>query len=250
MGILSGKTVLVTGGSRGIGAAIVREAMAEGADVGFTYASSVADAEILVGEMEGIHFEQKCVAYQCDVTDTAGMAELSRQYVEAFGKVDLLVNNAGIIQDAALARMTREDWDAVISTNLGGLFNTTQPLILQFVKQRRGSIVNITSIAGVYGSNMQSNYAATKAGIIGFTKSLSKEVAHFGVRVNAVAPGFIETDMLTAVNEARLQHVRGQIQAGRLGKPEDIAPLVCFLGSDKASYITGQVIQIDGGITM
>ncbi|MCA9985681.1 MAG: SDR family oxidoreductase [Anaerolineales bacterium] len=250
MAILQGKSLFVTGGSRGIGAAIVREALAEGAEVGFTYVQAEAEAAALVGEMEVLFPEQRCLAYQADITDTAGMANLSKQLVAEFGKLDILVNNAGIIQDAALARMSRADWDAVINTNLGGIYNTTQPLILQFVKQRQGAIINITSIAGVMGSNMQSNYAAAKAGIIGFTKSLSKEVAHFGIRVNAVAPGFIETDMLTAVNEARLAHVRTQISTGRLGKPEDIAPMVCFLGSDKATYITGQVIQIDGGITM
>jgi 3-oxoacyl-[acyl-carrier protein] reductase len=162
----------------------------------------------------------------------------------------VLVNNAGITRDAALARMRREQWDEVIATNLGSMFNVTQPLLLQLVKQRSGSIINMTSFAGIFGSSAQTNYAASKGGIIAFTKALSKEVAEYGVRVNAIAPGFIETEMMFIMTEDRLKYMRSQIPVGRFGTVEDVAHLVCFLAPDKASYITGQVIQVDGGLVL
>jgi 3-oxoacyl-[acyl-carrier protein] reductase len=160
------------------------------------------------------------------------------------------VNNAGITRDAGLGRMKREQWDAVIDTNLGSMFNVTQPVLLQLVKQRNGSIVNMTSFAGIYGSTSQTNYAASKGGIIAFTKALSKEVAEHGVRVNSIAPGFIETEMVSFMTEERLKYMKSQIPVGRFGTPEDVAHLVCFLASDRSSYITGQVIQIDGGLVL
>jgi 3-oxoacyl-[acyl-carrier protein] reductase len=250
MGMLEGKKVLVTGGSRGIGAGLVRAALAEGADVAFVFRKSAEAAEQLCADMADRYPDQRCICVQCDVADTSGMREVVRNVTLELGGIDALVNNAGLSRDAAFARMTREQWDDVIATNLGSMFNVTQPLALQFVKQRSGSIINITSAAGVYGSAGQTNYAASKAGIIGFTKALSKEIAEFGVRVNAVAPGFIEAGMVAAMQEERRRQLMSRIPAGRLGTLEEVAHLVCFLVSDRAAYITGQVIQVDGGLTL
>ena len=250
MRMLENKKVLVTGGSRGIGAGLVRAVLQEGAEVAFFFRRSSEAAEKLCQEMADLYPDQRCLAIQCDVADSRGMQEAIKNVVLELGSIDVLVNNAGVTRDTAFARMTREQWDEVIATNLGSMFNVTQPLTLQFVKQRSGSIINITSAAGVYGSAGQANYAASKAGIIGFTKALSKEIAEFGVRVNAVAPGFIETEMIAAMQEDRLKHMKSRIPAGRLGTLEDVANMVCYLASDKAAYITGQVIQVDGGLTL
>jgi 3-oxoacyl-[acyl-carrier protein] reductase len=247
--MLKDKKMLVTGGSRGIGAGIVRAAFQEGAEVAFTYHKNMEAAEELSSEMEARHPGQRCLALQCDVADTNGMREVIKTVTLEFGRIDALVNNAGVRRDAQFARMSREHWDEVISTNLGGMYNATRPLLLYLVKQRAGAIVNLTSIAGVYGNSGQANYAASKAGVIGFTKALAKEVAGFGVRVNAVAPGFIKTDMLSGMDEDRLKYIQSLIPAGRLGTVEDVAALVCFLASDRASYLTGQVIEVAGGLT-
>jgi 3-oxoacyl-[acyl-carrier protein] reductase len=249
MAMLVGKKVLVTGGSRGIGAAIVRACMAEGADVAFTYRRDAEAADALASEMTGLHASQRCLPVQCDAADTLATRQMIQDVVLELGTVDVLVNNAGIARDSALARMGREEWDEVISTNLSGLFNATQPLVLRMAKQRAGSIVNMTSIVGVYGSPGQTSYAASKAGIIGFTKALAKEIASNGVRVNAVAPGFIDTEMLADIDPERFGYLKSRIPLGRLGHAEEVANVVCFLASDKASYITGAVIQVDGGLT-
>ena len=250
MRLLENKTMLITGGSRGIGAGIVRMAMQEGAQVALIFQRDADAANELSQEMVRLHPQQRCLPFQCDVTDVDAMRETVKSVTQAFGRLDCLVNNAGVTRDAALARMRRDQWDEVIATNLGSMFNATQPLVLQFVKQRSGSIINMTSFAGVFGSPAQTNYAASKAGIIGFTRSLSKEVASFGVRVNAVAPGIIETDMLSMLDDERMKFIRSQIGSGRLGTCDDVAHLVCFLASDRSSYITGQCIQIDGGLVM
>jgi 3-oxoacyl-[acyl-carrier protein] reductase len=250
MGLLEGRKILITGGSRGLGAGIVRSAMQQGAEVAFVFRRSSEAAQALAQEMESLYPFQRCLARQCDVTDTEGMRDLIQSIMVEFGKIDALVNNAGLTRDGAFARMTREQWDDVIATNLGSMFNATQPLVLHFVKQRSGSIINITSAAGVYGSGGQTNYAASKAGIIGFTRSLSKEIASFGVRVNAVAPGLIDAGMVSAMDQEKLQYMKARIPAGRLGTLEDVANVVCFLASDSASYVTGQVIQVDGGLTL
>jgi 3-oxoacyl-[acyl-carrier protein] reductase len=250
MRMLEQKKVLVTGGSRGIGAGLVRGVLQEGAEVAFIYRRSVEAAERLCEEMADRYPDQRCLAMQCDVTDTRGMQEAIKNATLELGRIDVLVNNAGVSRDVLLARMTREQWDDVITTNLGSMFSVTQPLALQFVKQGSGSIINMTSAAAIFGISGQTNYVASKAGIIGFTKALSKEIAEFGVRVNAVAPGFIDTEMVSAMQDEQLKRMKLRISAGRLGTVDDVAQLVCFLGSDRSSYITGQVIQVDGGATL
>jgi 3-oxoacyl-[acyl-carrier protein] reductase len=250
MGILNGKRILVTGGSRGIGAEIVRATMKEGAEVAFVFRSQADAADELSQQMATRYSSQRCVGMQCDVTDANAMRETIEEVTVELGRIDVLVNNAGVTRDAAFARMSAEQWNDVINTNLGSMFNATQPLVMQLVRQRSGAIINMTSVAGIYGSGGQTNYSASKAGIVGFTKALAKEISPFGVRVNAVAPGFIETDMIAKMDSEKLRLLKARIPAGRLGLVNDVAELVCFLASDKASYITGQVIQVDGGLTL
>ncbi len=247
---LEGKKFLVTGGSRGIGAGVVRTAIENGADVAFIFSQNVDAAKELEQEMARRHPGRRCQRFQCDVADVDKTKEAVNAIAGEFGRIDTLVNNAGITRDGILGRMRRKHWDEVIDTNLGGLFNVTQPLLPRFVRQRAGSIINMTSYAGVYGSAAQTNYAASKGGIIAFTKALSREIAEHGIRVNAVAPGFIATEMVSVLTDDRLRHVKAQIPAGRFGTVEDVAHLVCFLASDLSGYITGQVIQIDGGLVL
>jgi 3-oxoacyl-[acyl-carrier protein] reductase len=248
--LLENKKMIVTGGTRGIGAGVVRVAMAEGASVAFLYQQSSDLAADLARDMGALHPQQKCLPLRCDITDVDAARDTVKTAIAELGGIDALVNNAGITRDAALGRMRREHWDEVIATNLTSMFNITQPLLLTLVKQRAGSIINMTSFAGIFGSSAQTNYAASKGGIIGFTKALSKEVAEYGVRVNAVAPGFIATEMMAMMTEERIKYMQTQIGLGRFGTPEDVAHTVCFLASDRSSYITGQVIQIDWGLVL
>ena len=245
---LAGKNMVVTGGSRGIGAAVVRLALAQGAEVVFGYNRSEDQARALAEEMRATFPDRQCLALRARVSDLTSAEEFAESALECLGSLDILVNNAGITRDAAFARMLPGDWEEVIQTNLGGMFNVTKPLIIPLIKRRHGSIVNISSIAGVYGSAGQVSYSASKAGIIGFTKALAKEVAGSGVTVNAVAPGLIETDMLLDMPAERLEIIKSLIPARRLGAVGDVAHIVCFLASDLARYVTGQVIEVAGGL--
>jgi 3-oxoacyl-[acyl-carrier protein] reductase len=218
----------------------------EGADVAFTYAKSIQDAESLDSEIKKMG--RQALALQMDVADFDKAKELVEKVKEGLGRLDILVNNAGIIRDKALMMMTKEDWREVIDTNLNGTFNVTRNAIVTFLKQKSGSIVNITSVSGVAGMSRQTNYAASKAGIIGFTKSLAKEVAPYNIRVNAVAPGFIETDMISGLKDEFKEGLKKKIPLSRLGRVEDVAAAVKFLLSGAANFITGQTIIVDGGL--
>jgi 3-oxoacyl-[acyl-carrier protein] reductase len=243
---LQGKTALITGGSRGIGAAMVRAFAAAGANVAFTYQSSAGPAEALAAECSTDAVRVK--AYASD----AGSFEQAGQLVEAvladFGSLDVLVNNAGITRDNLLLRMSESDWDQVQNTNLKSVFNLTKHAIRPMIKQRSGSIINLTSIVGMIGQAGQANYAASKAGIIGFTKSVAKELGSRNVRCNAIAPGFIETDMTAALPEETAQTYFKQIPLGRFGKPEEIADVALFLASPRSSYLSGQVLSVCGAL--
>jgi 3-oxoacyl-[acyl-carrier protein] reductase len=244
---LEGKVALVTGASRGIGRAIATLLAARGATVflGARDASRLAEA---VAEMEKGGGRARAVAL--DVADKASVAAAFARVLEEGGRLDHLVNNAGITRDNLLLRMKAEDWDQVLATNLTGVFNCTQAALRPMLKQRSGRIVSVTSVVGLTGNPGQANYAASKAGIIGFTKSVAREVASRSITVNAVAPGFIETDMTAAMTDEARQAVASAIPMGRVGRPEDVAEAVGFLVSDAAAYITGQVLAVDGGFRM
>jgi 3-oxoacyl-[acyl-carrier protein] reductase len=237
------KVAIVTGGSRGIGRAIVQALAADGAKVAFTYVQNKALAD------EVAHGDS-VVAYQADVTNFEQAKELVKQVKEKFGRIDILVNNAGITRDKLILRMSEKDWDDVIDTNLKGAFNISKPVVAAMVSQRSGTILNITSISGVVGMPGQVNYSSSKAGMIGFTKALAKEIAKANVTVNALALGFVETDMTAVLNEEYRTKALAQIPLGRIGEPENMAEVAVFLVSDKANYITGQVIQVDGGLAI
>jgi 3-oxoacyl-[acyl-carrier protein] reductase len=247
---LAGRRFVVTGGSRGIGEAIVRLALAQGAEVVFSYHRNAGRARELCAQLRTAHPGRQCMAFHAQVSDADEVQQFAAAALESLGTLDVLVNNAGVARDAAFARMRREEWDEVIETNLGSMFNVTWPLVMPLVKQRGGAIINITSAIGVHGAPGQTCYAASKAGIIGFTKALAKEIGGFDVTVNAVAPGYIDTDMMTEIGEERLSHVKSMIPSHRLGSASDVAHLVCFLASDRARYITGQVIEVSGGLVL
>jgi 3-oxoacyl-[acyl-carrier protein] reductase len=243
---LSEKVAIVTGGARGIGAALVRTLCREGATCLFTYKSSSSQAEALAQEIR--ESGGRAVPVMLDVRDYDGARRLVTQAKEDFGGIDILINNAGITRDRSLMMMSRGEWSEVLDTDLTGVFNMSQSCITTFLKQKSGNIVNISSVSGIKPMPGQVNYSAAKAGVIGFTKSLAKEVAPYNIRVNAVAPGFIETDMLMQLHEKQRVKVLDEIPLGRFGMPEEVARTVLFLVSDEAAYITGQVIQIDGGL--
>ncbi len=243
-----GKTALVTGGSRGLGRAVCLELAKGGASVVLCYAGNEAAAQETVREIEALG--AKALAIRCDVSDAAQVDALVKAAVETFGRIDILVNNAGITRDNLLMRMSEADFDAVISTNLKGTFLCMKAVSRLMLKQRYGRIVNLSSVVGLRGNAGQVNYAASKAGVVGMTKSLAKELASRGVTVNAVAPGFIETDMTAALTDAARAAAQGSIPMNRLGAPEDVAKAAAFLASDDAAYITGQVLAVDGGMAM
>lgn len=243
-----GKVALVTGASRGIGRAIALALAAQGADVAVNYAGSEAAAKEVAAEIEAMG--RKAFVIQADIASTEASTAMVDAVVKEFGRIDVLVNNAGITRDGLLMRMKEEDWDAVITTNLKGVFNCTKAAIKYMMKQRSGNIVNISSIVGVMGNAGQANYCAAKAGVIGFTKATAKEVAARGIRVNAIAPGFIKTDMTSVLPEKVVEAMLAGIPLNRLGETEDIAKAVLFLASSDANYITGQTLHVDGGMVM
>lgn len=246
MNLLQGKTALVTGASKGIGRAIALKYAAEGANVAFTYLSSVEKGEALVKELEALGVKAK--GFRSDASDYTAAEELINGVVEEFGSLDILVNNAGITKDNLLMRMTEEMWDDVINVNLKSCFNTVKAATRTLMKQKSGSIINITSVVGVRGNAGQSNYSASKAGIIGFTKSVALELGSRGIRSNAVAPGFIETEMTEVLDEKVVQGWRDSIPMKRGGKPEEVADLCVYLGSDMSTYVSGQVINVCGAM--
>lgn len=248
MADLTNKVAVVTGGSRGIGRAIALHLAELGAKVVVNFSGSQAKAEEVVAEIEANG--GSAIAVQANVADAEDVTKLMKQAVETYGSLDILVNNAGITRDNLLMRMKEEDWDAVMNTNLKGVFLCTKAVTRQMMKQRAGRIVNIASIVGIAGNAGQANYVAAKAGVIGLTKTAAKELAARNIFVNAVAPGFIDTEMTEELPEQIKTQMLTQIPLAKLGKPEDVAKVVAFLASDDASYMTGQTLHVDGGMVM
>lgn len=246
MTLLKGKTALVTGASKGIGRSIALKYAEQGANVAFTYLSSVEQGQALEAELAAKGVKAK--GYRSDASDYAQAEKLINDVVADFGSLDVLINNAGITQDTLLLRMSEEQWDKVINVNLKSCFNTVKAATKPMMKQKSGSIINMTSVVGLKGNAGQANYAASKAGIIGFTKSVALELGSRGIRSNAIAPGFIETEMTAVLDPKTVQSWRDAIPLKRGGRPEDVADACVFLGSDMSTYISGQVIQVDGGM--
>lgn len=246
--MLKGKVALVTGASRGIGRAIALELARHGAKVAVNYAGSELKAKEVVEEIQNMGGE--AFAIQADVSNAEAVERMVKEVVDRFERIDILVNNAGITRDNLLMRMKEEEWDEVININLKGVFHCTKAVTRPMMKQRYGRIVNIASIVGVSGNPGQANYVAAKAGVIGFTKTAARELASRNITVNAIAPGFITTDMTDRLSEDIRAEMLKQIPLARFGEPEDIAKVVAFLVSDAANYITGQTIHVDGGMVM
>jgi len=245
---LKEKTVLITGGSRGIGRAMALAFAEEGTNVIINYTSDEENAKNAIKEIE--KFGVKGLAIRANISKAEEVNSMFDKIKEDFDVIDILINNAGITRDSLFIGMKEKDWDEVIEVNLKGMFLCTKAVIRKMLRQRYGRIVNISSVVGVIGNPGQANYCASKAGVIGFTKSLAREVASRNITVNAIAPGFIKTDMTDALPEDIKESVMGTIPMGRYGNPEDIANIAVFLSSDKAGYITGQIIHIDGGMAM
>lgn len=246
MKALEGKIALITGASKGIGRAIAHTFAAQGAHVAFTYLSSVEQGESLVAELKARGVDVK--GYRSDASNYEAAQELITDVVRDFGKLDILINNAGITRDNLLMRMSESQWDEIMEINLKSCFNTVKAAFRPLMKQRSGSIINMSSIVGIKGNMGQANYAASKAGIIGFSKSVALELGSRGIRCNVVAPGFIETEMTAGLDEKVVQTWRDAIPLKRGGSPEDVANACVFLASDSSTYITGQVLQVNGGL--
>ena len=246
--MLEGKIALVTGAAKGIGKAIALALAADGAAVIVNYNGSKDRAEQTVEEIKALGAD--AIAYQCNVADTKAVDDMIKEIIRIYGRLDILVNNAGITRDNLIIKMTEEDFDAVINANLKGCFNTIKAVSRQMLKQRSGRIINITSVSGILGNAGQANYAASKAGIIGLTKTMARELASRGITVNAVAPGFVDTDMTQTLSDSIKAAATAQIPLGHFGRPEDIASMAAYLASEKASYITGQIISVDGGMAI
>ncbi len=246
--MLTDKIALVTGASRGIGAAIAKALAAEGATVIINYNGSKEKAQAVADEIQAAGGNAEI--YQCSVSDYTACGEMIQELIKKYKRIDILVNNAGITRDGLLMKMSEEDFDAVIDTNLKGAFNTIRHMSRYFLKQRSGKIINISSVSGILGNAGQANYSASKAGVIGLTKSVARELASRGINANAIAPGFIATDMTEAMPEEVKAKMTETIPLGRIGETKNIADMAVFLASDKSDYITGQVFAVDGGMTI
>ena len=246
MGLLQDKTALITGGSRGIGKGIAMEFAKQGANVAFTFNASVEAANALEKELES--FGIKAKGYQSNAADFDAAQELAKNVLDEFGSIDILINNAGITKDNLLMRISEDDFDKVIEVNLKSVFNLTKAVIRPMMKQRAGSIINMSSVVGLKGNAGQANYAASKAGILGFTKSVALELGSRNIRCNAIAPGFIETEMTDKLDPKTVDEWRKGVPLKRGGTPKDIANACVFLASDMSSYITGQTLSVDGGM--